>query len=69
MLRPPQRLWSCYRLLAQEVDFFLSGGVAPKENFVDSVHLLANFRGKHGALHDVGRNGNGDGVYEGNTAS
>ena len=51
------------------MDFFLSGGVTPKENYVDSVHLPAYFRGKHGALHDVGRNGSGDDVYEGNTAS
>ena len=51
------------------MDFFLSGGVTPKENSVDFVHLPADFRGKHGALHDVGRNGSGDGVYEGNTAS
>ena len=51
------------------MDFFLSGGVTPKENYVDSVHLPANFRGKHGALHDVGRNGRGDDIYEGNTAS
>ena len=51
------------------MDFFLSGGVTLKENSVDSVHLPTNFRGKHGALHDVGRNGSGDGIYEGNMAS
>ena len=51
------------------MDFFLSGGVAPKEYFFDSVHLPADFRGKHGALHDVGRNGSGDSVYVGNMAS
>lgn len=51
------------------MDFFLCGGVAPIEISVDSVHFLADFGGKHGALHDVGRNVNGDGVNEGNTTS
>lgn len=67
--KTPQKLRFSDHLPFQEMKLFLCCRVAPQEIFIELVYFLASFDREHVALHDMRRNGGGDGINECHTAS